>query len=404
MTEEFQEIAPQANRGDKPAPEPIVPALAETVSITPKTRTNWLESLARLGLGEVVVRIGTNLLTLVAVAVVVWLMTIFYKVPQGNQTASAAAGPTAIPQVDIASIPQVQASYEGVGRMASIHTNIPDRPRQDIVKYTIQAGDTVIGIAQKFNLKPQTIMFGNYYTLRDDPHNLSIGDELNILPIDGYYYEWQDGDGLNGVARGLNVTPQDIINYPLNKLDPATIGDYANPNIRPGTWLIVPGGTREYASWSAPVGITRDNPAVARVMGAGSCGSVSDGAVGIGSFIWPSANHHISGFDYSPETNHRGLDIAGNTGEGVWAVDAGVIVYAGWNDYGYGTMIMIDHGNGWQSLYAHLNGMNVVCGMSVDQGTVIGAIGSTGQSSGSHLHFELMHSEYSKVNPWNFLH
>ena len=246
-------------------------------------------------------------------------------------------------------------------------------------------------------------MFGNYYTIRDDPHNLSIGQVLNILPIDGYYYEWQLGDGLNGVAKGLNVSPEDIINYPLNDLDAATIGDYSNPNIKPGTWLIVPGGTRPYSSWTAPAGVTRDDPATARVMGAGACEAVSGGAIGLGYFVWPADKHFLSGFDYSPETNHRGIDIAGNTGEPVYAVDAGVIVYAGWNDWGYGNMIMIDHGNGWQSLYAHLNSLDVGCGQSVDMNWVIGTIGNTGKSSGSHLHFELMHTQYSKVNPWSYL-
>ena len=116
-----------------------------------------------------------------------------------------------------------------------------------------------------------------------------------------------------------------------------------------------------------------------------------------------SAKHYLSGFDYSPDTNHRGIDIAGNTGEAVWATDAGVIVYSGWNDYGYGNMVMVDHGNGWQSLYAHLSSIAVVCGESVGQGTVIGAIGSTGNSSGSHLHFELMNTSAGKVNPHDFL-
>ena len=398
MTDEFQEIAPQPNGENQSAPEPN----ANPAPLQPKS--NWLESLARLGLSDIAIRIGTNLLTLVAVSIVVWLMTAFYKVPQADEIARATAGPTAEPKVEIASIPQAQSGYYGIGRMALLHTNIPDRPRQEIIEYTVQAGDTVIGIAEKFNLKPKTIMFGNYYTLRDDPHNISIGAKLNILPVDGYYYEWQDGDGLNGVAKGLNVKPEEIINYPLNHLDPATIGDYSHPNIKPGTWLIVPGGTREYSSWSAPVGVTRDHPTTARIAGPGACSEISDGAIGIGSFIWPSQNHYLSGFDYSPETNHRGIDIAGNEGEAVWAVDAGVIVYAGWNDYGYGNMIMIDHGNGWQSLYAHLSSVKVVCGQSVDQGTLIGAIGNSGHSTGSHLHFELMHTLYSKVNPWDFLH
>jgi murein DD-endopeptidase MepM/ murein hydrolase activator NlpD len=151
------------------------------------------------------------------------------------------------------------------------------------------------------------------------------------------------------------------------------------------------------------VGITRENPAIARQMGPGSCGKVLDGAVGYGSFIWPSDKHYLSGFDYSPETNHRGIDISGNTGEALWAADAGVIVYAGWNDYGYGNMVVIDHGNGWQSLYAHMSALNVLCGQSVGQGTIIGAIGSTGRSSGAHIHFELMHTQYGKVNPHLYL-
>ncbi|RPH55831.1 MAG: M23 family metallopeptidase [Chloroflexi bacterium] len=398
MTEEFKEIAPQAGQGME------IPA-APTASPASKQKTNWLETLARMGLGETFMHIGTNALTLVVVFTVVWLMRSFYKAaPAAGQINRAQAiAPTPTSSLEAKSAPRAAASYRGIPRMALIHTTIPSRPRQEIIKYTIVKGDTVIGIAEKFNLKPQTVLFGNIYTLRDDPHNLRVGQEINILPVDGYYYEWQDGDGLNGVSKYLNVKPEDIINYPLNNLDQATIGNYSRPNIEPGTWLLIPGGTRPYNSWSAPVGVTRDNPAVARVMGPGSCGTVTDGAVGIGTFVWPANKHYLSGFDYSPDTNHRGIDISGDTGEPTYAVDSGVIVYAGWNDWGYGNMIMIDHGTGWQSLYAHLSAINVVCGGSVVQGQTIGAIGSTGNSSGSHLHFELMHSRYSKVNPWSYL-
>ena len=158
---------------------------------------------------------------------------------------------------------------------------------------------------------------------------------------------------------------------------------------------------KQFSSWGAPLGVTRENPANARMLGAGACGPVSGGAVGYGTYVYPANKHYLSGFDFSPESNHNGLDFAGNEGEGVYAADAGVIVYAGWNDYGYGNMIMVDHGNGFQSLYAHLNAFNVGCGQSVGQGEVIGAIGSTGRSSGPHLHFELMAG--SKVNPWSYL-
>ena len=392
MTEEFQEIAPQAAQGDEPAAEPT-PVLPSQ-----KPRTSWLDALARMGLGEVFVRIGTNVLSLVALVSVVWLLGSFYKAAPAG--AGQTAGPSATPQVQIDSIPQVHSRPAGIERMALIHTIIPARPREDIVKYTVQAGDNVIGIAQKYNLKPETILFANNYKLYDNPENLMPGMVLNILPVDGAYYQWQDGDGLNGVAKGLNVKPADIVSYAGNQLDPATLGDYSHPNIKPGTWLVVPGGTRDLVSFSFPA-VTRDNPAVARVAGSGACGAVTDGAVGTGTFIWPSANHYLSGYDYT--AIHRGIDIAGNVGEAVWAIDAGVIVYAGWNEYGYGNMIMIDHGNGWQSLYAHLSSIKVVCGQSVNQGQLIGAIGSTGHSSGPHLHFEMMHGLYAKVDPWNYL-
>jgi murein DD-endopeptidase MepM/ murein hydrolase activator NlpD len=141
---------------------------------------------------------------------------------------------------------------------------------------------------------------------------------------------------------------------------------------------------------------------VASVLGPGACSTVADGAVGAGVFIWPANSHFLSGFDYAPGANHRGIDIDGNTGDGVYAVDNGVVVYAGWNNWGYGNVVVINHGNGWQTLYAHLSAYNVGCGQSVYQTNVIGAIGSTGNSTGSHLHFEMMYNG-TKVNPWDYL-
>jgi murein DD-endopeptidase MepM/ murein hydrolase activator NlpD len=222
--------------------------------------------------------------------------------------------------------------------------------------------------------------------------------------VDGVYWQWvaSNKGGLPAFADYFGVQAEDILNLPANHLDLATVGDINNPNIQDGTWLVIPGGKRDFISWSAPLGVTRENPAYARVLGPGACDAVSGGAVGYGTFIWPSNKHYLSGFDYSPGANHYGIDIAGDTGEGVYATDAGVIVYAGWNNYGYGNMVLVDHGGGFQSLYAHLSAFNVGCGQSVGQGDVIGAIGSTGNSTGSHLHFEIMSSTY-KINPWDVL-
>ncbi|MEY2817426.1 MAG: hypothetical protein RL275_889 [Chloroflexota bacterium] len=355
-----------------------------------------------MGLGEPLIKLGVNLFSVIAIVLVVFLSRNFYRQAQDmpeaeNQTSSPeieAAGAESLSELDI-------PITNGINRSAQLHTTIPSRPRNEISTYVVQDGDTVFGIAEKFGLKPQTILWGNYNTLLDDPHSLKPGQELFILPVDGVYWEWLGGIPFGEWAKFYGVNAADIIEYPGNNIDPTTVGNYENANIKAGTWLIIPNGKRDFVSWSAPLGVTRENPASARVLGAGACDPVSGGAVGYGSFIYPANKHYLSGFDWSPQTNHNGLDFAGNTGEAVYASDAGVIVYAGWNDYGYGNMVMVDHGNGFQSLYAHLSALNVGCGQSVGQGEVIGAIGSTGRSSGSHLHFEIMAGV--KVNPWDYL-
>jgi murein DD-endopeptidase MepM/ murein hydrolase activator NlpD len=364
-----------------------------------------VDTLVGIGLGESLLRAGTTVLSITLLVVVIWLLRIFYA--QGAETVEASASGLEIaPTIPVPGGENAQQvsldSFGGIPRLAQVHTIIPSRPRQEVEKYTVVEGDTIFGIAEKFGLRPETVLWANYYILLDNPHTLQPGQELNILPVDGTYHEWQQGEGLNAISSYYGVTPEDIINYPANDIDPATIGDFANPNIEPGTWLVVPNGRREFVSWSAPLGVTRENPASARVLGPGACDPVSGGAVGYGAFIWPSNNHYLSGFDYAPNANHWGLDLAGNEGEGVYATDAGVVVYAGFNNYGYGNMIMVDHGNDFQSLYAHLSGISVGCGQSVGQGDLIGAIGNTGRSSGSHLHFEIR-AISSFVNPWDVL-
>ncbi|MBL8100484.1 MAG: M23 family metallopeptidase [Anaerolineales bacterium] len=369
----------------------------------PIRQSSFFTNLVKMGLGESLLKVGTNLFSIIAIVTVILLARSYYAQARGNveeqnQPPSQAGSEI----VSIESVPALDVAInEGISRSAQIHTNIPSRPRNEMSTYVVQEGDTVFGIAGKFGLEPQTILWGNYSVLLDNPHALRPGQELTILPVDGVYWEWLGGIPFGSWAEFYGVTAADIIEYPGNNIDADAIGDYYNANIPVGTWLIIPDGKRDFVSWSAPLGVTRENPASARVLGAGACDPVSGGAVGYGYFVYPSNNHYLSGFDYSPETNHSGVDFAGNTGEAVYASDAGVIVYAGWNDYGYGNMIMIDHGNGFQTLYAHLSALNVGCGQSVGQGDVIGAIGNTGRSSGSHLHFEIMAG--TKVNPWSYL-
>ena len=389
---------------DPPNPDKNMEQTATPAAMSKRSSflARWMTSLVQMGLGESLLRVGTNLFSMIAIGIVILLVQIFYS--QSNRPSQLDAEDSRAPAPAVANInplPMRGAPILGVSRAAQIHTNVPSRPRQEITMYTVQDGDTVFGIAEKFGLEPQTILWGNFNLLLDDPHSLKPGQELAILPVNGVYWEWLGGIPFGEWARFYGVTAADIINLPGNHLDLNTVGDYENANIKTGTWLIIPDGKKEFSSWGAPLGVTRENPASARVLGAGACDPVSGGAIGYGSYVYPTNKHYLSGFDYSEKANHRGIDLAGAEGEGVYAADAGVIVYSGWNNYGYGNMIMIDHGNGFQSLYAHLNAINRGCGQSVGQGETIGAVGSTGRSSGSHLHFEIMAGV--KVNPWDYL-
>lgn len=296
---------------------------------------------------------------------------------------------------------KVQSSIAptSLNRVALLDTEIPVRPRVDVITYTVQQGDSIFSIADDFGLKAETVLWGNYDTLKDNPHLLKTGQEIIILPVNGTYYEWHENDELSQIASFFKVDPQEIIEYPGNRFD-LTEASVENPNIEPGKWLIIPDGWRQIKDWGPPA-ITRSNPASARYYGAGHCGAVYEGAIGTGTFIWPTISRQISGYTYNPPI-HPAIDIGGQVGAPIFAVDNGVVVYAGWSDYGYGYLIVVDHGNGWQSAYAHLVSVGVTCGQSVFQGTTIGGLGSTGNSSGPHLHFELVYNG-SKVNPLNFL-
>ncbi len=290
------------------------------------------------------------------------------------------------------------ANPVGISRGAYYHTIIPNRPRDNVITYTVQRNDSLFAIATQYNIRPETLLWGNYEVLQDNPHFLKPGQVLNILPVDGTYYKWQNGDTVAGIADSFGVGPEAIVYYPGNDIDLTNVTS-PTAGIQPGNWIIVPGGQREIKDWGPPA-ITRSNPASARYYGDGSCGSVYEGAVGSGTFVWPSASHSLSGYNYSGI--HPAIDISGTTGDGVFATDSGVVVYAGWSNYGYGYLIVIDHGNGYQSAYAHLSAVAVTCGQSVYQGGYIGAVGDTGNSAGSHLHFEIVYNG-AKLNPLDYL-
>ncbi|MBG0788285.1 MAG: LysM peptidoglycan-binding domain-containing protein, partial [Anaerolineaceae bacterium] len=138
--------------------------------------------------------------------------------------------------------PEVQTTVAAV-------TTIEEEDRTDYEIYIVQEGDTIFDIADRYGLAAETILWTNWYVLGEMPDAIYPGNEVIIPPTNGAMYQWYDGDGLNGVSSYFSVTPEDIINYPLNNLDPNTIGDWSHPNIEAGTFLFVPGGTRPNVSW-----------------------------------------------------------------------------------------------------------------------------------------------------------
>ncbi len=368
----------------------------------PNLITRWMERLAHLGLGELSAHVGTNALAVVMVIAVVWLLR------QANlgQTTNlpGQTNLTPAPTSPVSQFPvEIAFALDGIPRQAEIHTIIPNRPRMEVTTYIVQKGNSLFIIADKFGLKPTSILFGNYATLKDRPDLIQEGQQLNILPVDGTYYQWQGTESLTKVSEVFGVDAESIINFPGNHLDPDKIGDLSHPNIAAGAWLIVPGGKREFTSWTAPAQLVQSNPSV-HVWGQGVCGGISYIQVGYGNFVYPTTEHWLSGTPFTPELRHFGVDFAGASGNGVFATDAGTVVYSGWNDWGYGNLVIIDHGNGWQSLYAHLSQINVSCGQNVGQNDMVGLVGMTGgTSTGPHLHFELMNSTLGYVNPLDYL-
>jgi LysM repeat protein len=279
-------------------------------------------------------------------------------------------------------------------RITNLDTSVPEGVRQFPVQYTVEEGDSMFAIAKKYDITPETILFANYdYFYDDGSVPLVPGWKLTIPPTNGVYYKWKDGDTLDKVAGKFYANVDDIITWPGNGID------VTDPVILPDTTILIPDGYR-VVSWITPVEFATRSGVTQTIAGIGGCIAPETGPVGSTAFQWPVGEHYLSGYDFS--ASHLGIDIAAGVGTPVLASDAGTVVYAGWNDTGYGNMVAIDHNNGYKTIYAHLSSINVACGSSVNSGALIGYSGSTGKSTGGHLHFEIRY--YSTfINPWQVL-
>ena len=285
-------------------------------------------------------------------------------------------------------------SAEDLSRSTYYQTSRTDNGIYQAVKYSVQDLDSLFGIAEAHNIEPETLLWANEDTIIN-VDELSPGMLLTIPPVDGIYYLWKEGDTLEAVAGVYFANVEDILNWPGNP-----IADLTNPVIEPGTYIMIPGGEGDFQTWLMPVIPAGAAGVDTHVYGPGGCSGSYSGAYGTGTFIWPTPIHTLSGNDFWD--GHLAIDLATDPSTPVYASDSGVVIFSGWSNGGYGYMVMLDHQNGYQTVYAHLSTTSVSCGQSVGQGQTIGWGGSTGNSTGNHLHFEIRFNG-GYVNPWYYL-
>jgi len=270
-----------------------------------------------------------------------------------------------------------------VFRMAQPRTDIPERVRLEVITYTVQSGDNIFLIAERFKLSPYSIAWANMEALQGVPWMIQPGLTLFIPPVDGAYHTVMLDETLEGIAEQYGVQVS-VLDNVWNKLTPSTA-------LYEGQQLVIPGGVGEDVEWEAPPPIPVAPGVYAAAASWGACGDVAvSGPGATGWFILPTGSYAVSGwyFGDARRPGHQGLDYKCRLGDPIYAADNGVVVFAGWGG-GYGNLVRVRHGNGYETYYAHFSSFEVGCGQAVYQGQVLGYCGSTGWSTGPHLHYEI---------------
>ncbi|MGQ9813920.1 MAG: peptidoglycan DD-metalloendopeptidase family protein [Candidatus Roseilinea sp.] len=256
-----------------------------------------------------------------------------------------------------------------LSRLAVVDTARPTETRTGIITYTVQPGDTVEAIAVRFGLQPSTLVWSNE-AVEETPDRLDIGQVLYVLPVDGIWYTVKEDDTLDSIASRFKAKVEDIIASPLNDLS-------GGSNLLPGQKIVIPRGVKPFV----PRAVPQPNNTYADRTYTGPAPSVAAS----GTFQWPTNGYISQGYWWG----HQAIDIANAIGVPIAASDSGYVSFAGWDNTGYGYMVMINHGNGFATVYAHLSAYYVDPGQPVSRGQIIAAMGSTGRSTGPHLHFEI---------------
>ena len=261
-------------------------------------------------------------------------------------------------------------------------TQTEELSRPGMTVYTVQAGENLSAIAGKFNITIETILWQNGLTAKSV---IRPGDKLEILPMSGVAHKVAKNETVGAIAKKYKVDESAII--AANNL-------FDGHDIQIGQRLVIPGGKKI-------------SPYVAKPRVAGSVPQVSSitklfipptGLISEGGMLWPAGVRRISQYF---SWRHKAVDIAGPVGTPIYASESGAVVFSGWAK-GYGNSILIDHGDGTRTRYGHGSKLYVTKGDEVVKGQTIMAMGSTGWSTGPHVHFEIIVSGV-KRNPLSYV-
>jgi murein DD-endopeptidase MepM/ murein hydrolase activator NlpD len=253
-------------------------------------------------------------------------------------------------------------------------------PVHAFVMHEVARGETPNIIANQYGISADTLLGGNTW-LSQESNQLQVGAQLVILPVDGVLHKVRAGETLESIAELYRVTPDAIIAYAPNNLE------FPFYRLVPESELLIPGASIGQFFFTAPKSVATN-----------ASGQPQWTVFGTGSYIWPINGRCITQF-YNGF--HPGLDVGSTEGAPVYASDTGTVTYASFaagTYYDYGNLIVINHGNGFETFYAHLSSISVFPGQTVSQGELIGYTGNTGRSSGPHIHFEIRDRDF-RLNP-----
>lgn len=254
----------------------------------------------------------------------------------------------------------------------SDNVSVQNQSSQDINTYTVQSGDTLSAIAYDFDVSINTIKWENNIGTTIKP-----GMKLRILPITGIRHTIKKGDTFAKIAKLYKAEAKDIGIFNDLKEDELVIGKK----------ILVPNGTKQTIV---------KKPTVSK-----SAAKISSSTSANGYYIRPTTGPVTSKFGPRKGRYHYGIDYGAPTGTPIYATADGKVTRTTCGS-GYGKCLLIKHPNGTESLYAHASALYVGVGAQVKQGETIAAVGSTGRSTGPHLHFEIREANEKKRNV-NFL-